>query len=351
MLTHEGKSMKKLLIASTALVASAGFASADITLGGSANAGVKYNGGWDSKSTRLHYEIDFDVIASGTTDGGLTFGASLDLDTEITSSTGNQNTNGVKDPEVFISGDFGTLTVGNLDVAADDIGMKDVGFDGIGIDNAIDNIIVMGTDVIASGSPYKAEANAAYRYTTGGFTGILTIHTIQEDYGIFAEWDGGFWQIAGAHVANRDAQLGTAAIKGSSTTGKIGGQFGGGWDVNFYFGNHKSDLVNIDGMNYYGLDVSYTTGPWTITGAASQTDLDVAAGVISAGAPAVKDKADYGIGVGYDLGGGATLVGAVGRTDGLGGVFYDDAAGDAFRTTPLPVASHTVADFGVNMKF
>ena len=165
--------MKKLLIASTALVASAGFASADVTLGGSANAGVKYNGGWETKSTRLHYEIDFDVIASGTTDGGLTFGASVDLDAEISSASGQPNNNPVKDPEVFISGDFGTLTVGNLDVAADDIGMKDVGFDGIGIDDAIDNIIVMGTDNIVPGTEYKAEANASYRYTAGGFTGIL----------------------------------------------------------------------------------------------------------------------------------------------------------------------------------
>lgn len=344
--------MKKLLIASTALVASAGFASADITLGGSANAGVKYNGGWDTKSTRLHYEIDFDVIASGTTDGGLTFGASVDLDAEITSSTGNQSTNEVKDPEVFISGDFGILTVGNLDVAADDIGMKDVGFDGIGIDDAIDNLIVMGTDNIATGSPYKAEANASYRYTAGGFTGILTVHTVQEDYGIFAEWDGGFWQIAGAHVANRDADLGTAAIKGSSTTGKIGGQFGGGWDINFYFGQHSSDLAELNSTKYYGLDVSFTTGPWTITGAVSQTDLDfiVPAGLPDAGLR-VKDNADYGIGVGYDLGGGATLVGAVGRTDGLGGVFYSAAASDGGRTTPLPLSSNTVADFGINLKF
>ncbi len=337
--------MKKLLIASTALVTSAGFASADVTLGGSANAGVKYNGGWETKSTRLHYEIDFDVIASGTTDGGLTFGASVDLDAEISSASGQPNNNEVKDPEVFISGDFGTLTVGNLDVAADDIGMKDVGFDGIGIDDAIDNIIVMGTDNIAPGGVYKAEANASYRYTAGGFTGFLTVHTIQEDYAIFAEWDGGFWQIAGAHVATRDADLGTLAVKGSSTTGKIGGQFGGGWDINLYFGQHSSDIVEIDGMKYYGLDVAYTTGPWTITAAASQTDLDIPAVGTS---PAVKDKADYGIGVAYDLGGGATLVGGVGRTDGLGGVFYDAAAAEA---TNLPVASHTVADFGINMKF
>ena len=345
--------MKKLLIASTALVASAGFASADITLGGSANAGVKYNGGWDTKSTRLHYEIDFDVIASGTTDGGLTFGASVDLDAEIDSPTGNQNTNDVKDPEVFISGDFGTLTVGNLDVASDDIGMKDVGFDGIGIDDAIDNIIVLGTDSIPVGTQGKAEANAAYRYTAGGFTGVLTVHTIQEDYAIFAEWDGGFWQIAGAHVANRDDDLGAAANKSSSTTGKIGGQFGGGWDANLYFGQHSNDTPELDGLKYYGLDISYTTGPWTITAAASKTDLKLfATDPNNSTGLDLTDEADWGIGVAYDLGGGAAIVGGIGQTDGLAGELFNAAAGDPGRTSaPGALGRHTVADLGITMKF
>jgi len=104
--------MKKVLFATTALVATAGVAAADVTLSGSAEMGII--GGDGVATTQFHTDIDVRFTLSGETDNGLTFGASIDLDEE----GGFANTNG--GPEaVFISGNFGTLTMGDTDGAMD----------------------------------------------------------------------------------------------------------------------------------------------------------------------------------------------------------------------------------------
>lgn len=103
--------MKKVLFASTALVATAGVAAADVALSGYAEMGV-YGG--DSMETQFHTDIDVTFTLSGESDGGITFGAAVDLDENdaFTPSTAG----GIA---VFISGDFGTLTMGDTDGALD----------------------------------------------------------------------------------------------------------------------------------------------------------------------------------------------------------------------------------------
>ncbi len=127
--------MKKVLFATTALVASAGIASAQgVNLSGSAEMGI--SGGTDLE-TQFHHDIDVTFTLSGETDNGLTFGATIDLD-EINNSTGAFDPNGggsrgascvamapaaaCRDrnlSSVFVSGAFGTLTMGDTDGAFD----------------------------------------------------------------------------------------------------------------------------------------------------------------------------------------------------------------------------------------
>jgi outer membrane protein OmpU len=109
--------MKKVLFATTALVATAGVASAEIALSGYAEMGV--NGGTGITS-EFHQDIDATLTMSGTADNGLTFGTAIDID----ETTGNGTTNPFAANEdggvaVFISGDFGTLTMGDTDGALD----------------------------------------------------------------------------------------------------------------------------------------------------------------------------------------------------------------------------------------
>ncbi|RMH39212.1 MAG: porin, partial [Alphaproteobacteria bacterium] len=68
--------MKKVLFATTALVATAGVAAADVSISGYAEMGVIGGTGMDAQ---FHTDIDATFSMSGTTDNGLTFGASVDL--------------------------------------------------------------------------------------------------------------------------------------------------------------------------------------------------------------------------------------------------------------------------------
>ena len=104
--------MKKLLIASTALVATAGMATADITMSGYAEIGMVDYG--TAVGMEMHSDMDVTFKLSGASDNGLTFGASIDLD-EV--SNGIASTGGPH--AVHVSGGFGTLTMGDTDGALD----------------------------------------------------------------------------------------------------------------------------------------------------------------------------------------------------------------------------------------
>ncbi|MEX3017085.1 porin [Gymnodinialimonas hymeniacidonis] len=110
--------MKKVLFATTALVATAGYASADVALSGSAQMGVQ--GGSGTTITQFVQDIDVTFTMSGETDSGITFGAAIDLD-ESASGVGTDDA-GVA---IFVSGDFGTLTMGDTD-GGFDAGMQEV---------------------------------------------------------------------------------------------------------------------------------------------------------------------------------------------------------------------------------
>ena len=106
--------MKKLLIASTALVATAGMAAADISMSGYAEIGMRDGGG--TVGVEMHNDMDIGFKLSGASDNGLTFGASIDLD-EV--ANGIASTGGSQ--AVHVSGAFGTLTMGDTDGALDKV--------------------------------------------------------------------------------------------------------------------------------------------------------------------------------------------------------------------------------------
>jgi outer membrane protein OmpU len=105
--------MKHILLATTALVATAGIASADVAISGYAEIGVA-----DRNSGNLEFFQDIDVRfdMSGETDGGVSFTANIDLD---------QAPAGVDSPwdhgggTIGVSGGFGNVTMGGTDGAYD----------------------------------------------------------------------------------------------------------------------------------------------------------------------------------------------------------------------------------------
>lgn len=290
--------MKKVLFASTALVMTAGVAAAEVTISGSANMGLKHDG----STTTVHNEIDFDVKGSGETDGGLSFGASIDLDASSDDSANNQskvldaggtdttdrvNGSTVSDPEVFIAYNGLTLTVGDIGEASDQGGLSDVGYDGIGIDNVAEI-----TDAAGFGSH-----DVRVDYAFGDVSVAVSLDSATDD-----------WAIGGS--ASFDAftvALGFGEVSGDQhtllTLGYSAGAFGGHI---FY---NTDDRAADDA---YGLDVSYTTGDITLTAVFADNGTDNA----------------FGIGAAYDLGG-ATLAGGIGKN----------------------TSDDTVADLGISFSF
>ena len=149
--------MKKLLSATSALAATVGFASAQgATVSGTASMGI-LGGDWvldrdpnvettlfsnppvhapdieGQSEFELHTDIDVTFTMTGQTDAGVTFGAMIDLDES--DGDGGEGASGAFDnrkqggEEIFVSGAFGTLTMGDTDGALDwalqDIGIGD----------------------------------------------------------------------------------------------------------------------------------------------------------------------------------------------------------------------------------
>ncbi|MDG3041072.1 porin [Roseicyclus marinus] len=108
--------MKKVLFATTALVAFAGAAAADVTLSGSAEMGIA---GSNSGNTAFYQSVDVRFSLSGTTDNGLSFGAVIDLEDAVDQADITDINGAFADFTVFVSGDFGRLTMGDTDGALD----------------------------------------------------------------------------------------------------------------------------------------------------------------------------------------------------------------------------------------
>ncbi len=103
--------MKHILMATTALVTTAGIASADVSLSGWAEMGMA---GGNGGETEFFQDIDVTFKMSGETDGGLSFSAAVDLD-----ENGAFTTNDDGGSSINISGGFGSLTLGDTDGALD----------------------------------------------------------------------------------------------------------------------------------------------------------------------------------------------------------------------------------------
>ena len=234
--------MKKVFFASTALVMVAGAAAADVTLSGSANMGLFYNG----TTTVVKNEIDVDVNASAETDGGLTLGASIDLDsshnnsatntTDVVTAAGVDTTNDVfgstiGDPEVFLSYEGLTLTVGDIGEASDQGGLKDVGFDDIGIDDS--------AEIGAFGSH---DVSVAYSFGDIAASVSIDSDSANNDWGVGFSTSFDAVSIAVGFGETANVNQATATI----------GYSAGAFAANLYYVDNAT--------TGYGVDVAYTSG-------------------------------------------------------------------------------------------
>ena len=155
--------MKKVLLATTALVASTGFAMADISFKGTAKAGIAASnsskaGGENDGEAHVYSGIDFGVVFSGTSDNGIEFGGSLDIDAKS---------------NWYDTGDFEFDTAtnaGDHDISFGNLYVKFGGFKATLDDNGVDDLY----DDDMTDDDVKLE------YTTGGLA-IAVTYDLDED--------------------------------------------------------------------------------------------------------------------------------------------------------------------------
>ena len=275
--------MKTAFLASTALVMSAGIAAAEVSVGGDGRMGVKSMAGADVEFTS---RVRVSFSASGETDNGLSFGGSIRAD----------NAGGGKDGaegSVHVSGPFGKLAMGDVDSAAKAaVGQAGgVGMTGLGDLNEIAYIKygdatpgALWSYSMGDLSLYASAGNPAGDDDDRGVSGAIgySIGTVSAGAGV--ERLGEAQHIA----ASVSAGLGDASVK-------------------LVFGSHDEG-DGSDSMDQYGASASFATGAATFTAFTSNNTMD---------------QDHFGIGVSYDLGGNASIVGGFADGDG-----QDDASFD-----------------------
>ena len=288
---HEGNEMKKVLLATSALVASAGIAAADVSITGFAEMGIADDG----SETQFHTDIDATFNMSGETDGGLTFGASIDIDETDDSDAFGASTQGGE--TIFISGGFGTLTMGDTD-GAFDWALQEAA---IGGSIADDHTAHAGYNGNAGLDGTYDGQIARYDYSFGDFAVGLSAEI--DDTGVGDTVIGvGFKWSTDLGGVDLGVGLGYQEANDSDIAGiSLDASFAGGFRGILNYSTRDDAGVDTD---HIGLALGYTMDALTV--AVTYGNFDTA-GV---------DVDGWGLAVDYDLGGGAELQFGYGDSDG-----------------------------------
>ena len=273
--------MKKILLTTTALVASAGFAMAEVSVSGSADMGIKHSDSGVDKTT-WESDVDINFDASGETDGGIAWTANAGAGNDTSAGNSGVSAGSLEAGKVTISGDFGTIGVGGVSSAGSNTGMADVGYDGIGVD-----------DVAETGRS-QDNPDIAWSYAMDGIALTVSTNSHTDDSGVSVGWTSGALAITAAHTA-KGAAAG-ATNNSVSVTTSVGG-------MSVAFMGSSNSVTAVGGST--GLTASMpfdALGTVTFVMADSHSSTD----------------ASYGIGFAKALGGGATLAGGYGTANKVG---------------------------------
>jgi outer membrane protein OmpU len=316
--------MKTLLATSAILAISAGMASAEISISGSARMGIVDDFG--DANTQFSSRVRIVFTASGETDTGLSFGATMRADQNGGNTDGTRNT----DSTVFISGAFGKLSMGDVDGAASTaIGQVDgVGYTGLSDLNEIIYLSNAGADISVSdagftGSTITSDTSLLYEYATGGFGFYASMNQLDTPWSAFPTYVTNKSYSVAASYAMSGYKFALGYERMDTT---IPGAITGSIDqlvlgADATFGAFTAKARISDG------NVEYTNGfvqdnkQWALSGTYAVDAFGITAFVsnleASQAGVLVRERDAYGLGATYDLGGGASVKGGYvkNRTD------------------------------------
>ncbi len=281
--------MKKVLLATTALVAFAGAASADVNLSGSARFGLQW---YDAApvgmpSTTLEKRVTLNIDMTTETDSGLELGARIRLRNNETNLT---DVNGAV---VYLKSGGLKLSVGNVCGAIECMPgtyAGTIGLNGNGFSNVVTNTADQGYWTWTAYSSSGAGANGVeVEYTAGDFSGMLTYSALNDPtatdniIGAHVAYSFGDWTVA---LGMQDGDTNPAMDKTVLTVGGKLGDFGVGLA---YADNNGTDKFTING--------SYAFGATTVSAFVADDSSVLATDTL------------WGLGVSYDLGGASLVAG------------------------------------------
>ena len=330
--------MKKILLGTTALIASAtiassAFAAPELTVngnlnfqwtggdnpafgegtGGAANTRGQSVGnrqtGWQFDQLNSQSELKFH--AEGESDGGVSYGAQIDY---------RYLNNDADEAYIFVSGDFGTVHFGRDDGAVDQTKFY-AGSVSAGA------VLIDGTSTSIGYNSYNSSDATKILYVSNELNGFKfavsaadaqtgnTWGNHEDIYELGAQYNfdiiGGSWGVSGGFVS--------ASAAGPNVTETNTVRAGGG-------------AATIEDVSEYVIGIKGTYGD--ISFVASYADAGES-GYAKAGSTGYNDKTLYTLGVGYNLGGGMAISAAYGESEGRAasvGEITGTVAGDDLQT-------------------
>ncbi len=336
--------MRKLLTATTALALVGGAAFAEVGITGAAKFGVDYDSSMedvDESKHRFRHEIGVDFSMSGTTDGGLSFGASTGIN--------GHDSNDVDEGTVYVSGAFGKLTIGDND-SADKLagGISDVGLFGIGVDDVAESLHGATENEIRYDHSFGDIAIAASAGIDDGdneYAAGMKFTASGVSVGLGFDSNDAVSLGVGYSINGITANAFYSQIDEFDVLGEVQGEY-----TDFAGSVFEFDAITAE-ADSLGVDVSYTIGASTITLVYAKVnnaslvnkftfdpddlvathplntseDDDPVEYTVTINAEA---RASYGLQVSHDLGGGATLIAGFGQVPNLDEVTHTTTAVD-----------------------
>jgi outer membrane protein OmpU len=312
--------MKNLLIATTALVATAGVAIADVKVSGYARFGATYNDFSEDVTTASRLRLQFD--ATTETDGGLTLGVRQRFQAEENAANGGGN-----QARFFASAGGLTIAMGNIlgvIESAPNLYMSTksagVGLEGNGFSSLATNF---GTQAAAG----LTGGRAVFGWTAYNSSGVGAVDGVEVIYSMNG---------IGLHAHSTDTSYGLGANYkfGDYTVAVAYEEFDGGDNILFASVGAKFGAFDA-ALAYGGADLTTAGVAWTADKLSLKGGYTVNDALYVYGFVATEDNnvagvdvdEAFGLGASYALGGGASVEGgwtqnAAGTNIVSAGVFF-----------------------------
>ena len=287
--------MKKFLLATTMLAGTTGFAAAEVAVSGYAEMGIltvtAENG---TSNSTFHQDVEVTFTMSGETDGGLSFGAAIDLDETNVAAFDDSGTT------VFVSGAFGKVTMGDTDGALD-WAVQDAG-----------SLTSMGDDHTTHIAYFSANGFdgshdgqiVRYEYAMGDFGVAVSYEQAAQGANVAIDDNVGLGATYSMDVSGTALKLGlgyqagsVGGVNGDVWGVSVGAELAGGFSGVIGYTNTALDGLNND-ITRTGVGLTYKTGALSVHANYGAIDAEGVAGTTDS----------YGLAANYDLGGGAVVM-------------------------------------------